>query len=66
MDKDLFTIISTVKGVRIVLDRERVGSILGITDKGNTITIESNKKTIDEEPDWNYDPSDDRLKIRPS
>lgn len=64
-DKDLSTIISTVKGVRILLDRELLASILGIADAGNTISIDSNKKTIDEDSDWNYDATCDRLEIWP-
>lgn len=50
-NKDLFTIISTVKGVRI-LDRERLASILGIRDEETTVTVDSNDKSIDKDPDW--------------
>ncbi|KAI5649470.1 hypothetical protein M9H77_35475 [Catharanthus roseus] len=38
MDKDLPTIISTVKRVRIILIKERLASILRISNEGNTIT----------------------------
>lgn len=48
-DKDLSTIISIVKGVRIILDRERLASILGIMDEGSTIIVDSNKKSIDKD-----------------
>ncbi|KAI5662716.1 hypothetical protein M9H77_22039 [Catharanthus roseus] len=34
-DKDLSTIISHVKGARIVLERNHLASILGISDNGN-------------------------------
>ncbi|KAI5676930.1 hypothetical protein M9H77_07880 [Catharanthus roseus] len=39
MDKDLPTIISIVKGVRIILNRERLASILGIRDQGNIVAV---------------------------
>ncbi|KAI5658200.1 hypothetical protein M9H77_26993 [Catharanthus roseus] len=38
IDKGLPTIISHVKGVRIVLERDCLASILGILDNGNTDT----------------------------
>lgn len=43
-DKDLFTILSTVKGVRIVLDRKSLASILGFRHERNNVTVDSNKK----------------------
>ncbi|KAI5671333.1 hypothetical protein M9H77_11697 [Catharanthus roseus] len=43
-DKDLPTIIHYVKGVRIVLERDRQASILGIPDNGNTIIVDSNRR----------------------
>ncbi|KAI5682242.1 hypothetical protein M9H77_03470 [Catharanthus roseus] len=49
----------------IVLDKECLSSILGIRNEGNTITIDSNKKTINKDPDWNYEATCDRLEIRP-
>ncbi|KAI5681227.1 hypothetical protein M9H77_02454 [Catharanthus roseus] len=55
MDKDLPTIISHVKGVRIVLERDRLASILGILDNGNTITVDSNRRAINDETNWNFD-----------
>lgn len=64
-NKDPSTIISMVKGVRIILDRERLTSILGITDEETTITIYSNKKTIDEDLDSNYDATYNYFEIRP-
>ncbi|KAI5675900.1 hypothetical protein M9H77_06850 [Catharanthus roseus] len=63
-DKDLSTIISTVKEVRIVSYRERLASIMGITDAGNTITVDSNEKTIDQDPDWNYEITCDHIEIQ--
>ncbi|KAI5677949.1 hypothetical protein M9H77_08899 [Catharanthus roseus] len=51
--------------VRIALDRKRLSSIIGIPDAGNTMTIDSNKKTIDKDPDWNYEATCDYLEIRP-
>ncbi|KAI5667600.1 hypothetical protein M9H77_17453 [Catharanthus roseus] len=48
MDKDLQIIISTIKGVRIILDKEHPASILGILDKGNTpwiLTEKPSKRT---------------------
>ncbi|KAI5649283.1 hypothetical protein M9H77_35288 [Catharanthus roseus] len=45
-DKDLSTIISTAKSVRIILDKERLTSLLGIRDKGNTITTDSKRKSM--------------------
>ncbi|KAI5650300.1 hypothetical protein M9H77_36305 [Catharanthus roseus] len=60
-NKDLQTIISTVKGVRIILDRERLTSILRILDNGNTVTMDSNRKTINEDPDCNFDVAWGRL-----
>ncbi|KAI5667974.1 hypothetical protein M9H77_17827 [Catharanthus roseus] len=54
-----------VKGVRMVLDKECLSSIIGIPDAENTITVNSNKKTIDESPDWNYETTCNLLKIRP-
>lgn len=56
-DKDLEIIFSTLKGVRIILTRERLISILGIQDEGNMVTIDSNKKSIDKDPDWSIDAS---------
>lgn len=47
MDKNLRTIISIVKRVCIILDRMRLASILGIR---NTVAIDSDKKTIQEDP----------------
>ncbi|KAI5681716.1 hypothetical protein M9H77_02944 [Catharanthus roseus] len=40
-----------------------LGFFLGIRDVGNTITIDSNKKTIDEDPKRNYDTTYDHLEI---
>ncbi|KAI5681001.1 hypothetical protein M9H77_02228 [Catharanthus roseus] len=54
MDKDLPAIISHVKVVRIVLERDHLSSILGISDNGNTLTVDSNRRSIDEDPDWNF------------
>lgn len=65
MDKNLSTIISIVKGVCIVLDREHLASILGIRDERNTITIDSNRKTIDKDRDWSYKTTYDRPEIQP-
>lgn len=64
-DEDLPTIISHVKGVRIVLERERLVSILGILDNGNTVTVDSNTRSIDEDSDWNFDVACIRFNIRP-
>ncbi|KAI5662205.1 hypothetical protein M9H77_21528 [Catharanthus roseus] len=48
-NKYLQTIISTVKGVMIILDRERLASILEIPDNGNSVIVDSNRKIIDED-----------------
>lgn len=61
---DLSTIISIVNEIRIILDRERLVSILGIRDEGNTVTIDSNNKSIDEDPDCDYASTCSRLRIR--
>ncbi|KAI5677231.1 hypothetical protein M9H77_08181 [Catharanthus roseus] len=45
-DKDLQTIISIVKVVRIVLDRECLAFILGILDNENTVIMDSIKKPL--------------------
>ncbi|KAI5663397.1 hypothetical protein M9H77_22720 [Catharanthus roseus] len=63
MDKHLSTIISTVKGVRILFDKEHLAFIMGIRDKGITVTIDSNKKSINEGLDWNYEVTCNRLEI---
>ncbi|KAI5676236.1 hypothetical protein M9H77_07186 [Catharanthus roseus] len=55
MDKDLPTIISHVKGVRIILEKGRLTSILGIPNNGNIVTMDSNMRSIDEDPNWNFD-----------
>lgn len=54
IDNDLPTIISTVKVVRIILDRARLATFLGIRDEGNMVTVDSNNKTILEDSDWSY------------
>ncbi|KAI5663961.1 hypothetical protein M9H77_23284 [Catharanthus roseus] len=54
MDKDLQTIISTIKRTRIVLTREYLAAILEIREEGKTVTVDSNKKTIDEDPTWSF------------
>ncbi|KAI5664397.1 hypothetical protein M9H77_23720 [Catharanthus roseus] len=51
--------------VRVVLDRVYLSSILGILDVRNTITVDSNKKTIYEDLNWKYDATCDHLEIRP-
>ncbi|KAI5652315.1 hypothetical protein M9H77_29502 [Catharanthus roseus] len=50
-NKDLQTTVSTVKGVRIILDRERLETILAIQESGNLVTVDSNRKIIDKDPD---------------
>ncbi|KAI5672639.1 hypothetical protein M9H77_13003 [Catharanthus roseus] len=65
LDWDLETIISTVKGFRIILTKEHLASILGIEDEGNSVTVDSKKKTIDENPDWSYDVACNRFDIHP-
>ncbi|KAI5672110.1 hypothetical protein M9H77_12474 [Catharanthus roseus] len=55
---------SGVKGVRIILDRVRIVSVLGIKDEGNTVTVDSDKKSIQEDPDWSYEVTYNRLRIR--
>ncbi|KAI5649254.1 hypothetical protein M9H77_35259 [Catharanthus roseus] len=64
-NKDLQTIISIVKEVSIILDTERLASILGIPDNENSITVDSNKKSIDEDLDWNFDTVCNQFEIRP-
>ncbi|KAI5676005.1 hypothetical protein M9H77_06955 [Catharanthus roseus] len=59
MDKDLEIIIST--GVRIILTRECLASILGTPDEGTSVTVDSNKKTIDENLGWSYNAACDRF-----
>ncbi|KAI5681686.1 hypothetical protein M9H77_02914 [Catharanthus roseus] len=54
-NKDLQNIISTVKRVRIILDRECLATILWILDAGNSVIVDSNRKIIEEDPDWNFD-----------
>ncbi|KAI5652344.1 hypothetical protein M9H77_29531 [Catharanthus roseus] len=54
-EKDLKTIISTIKGVRIILTREHLASVLGISDEENLVTVDSKKKAIDKDSEWNYD-----------
>ncbi|KAI5676817.1 hypothetical protein M9H77_07767 [Catharanthus roseus] len=49
-DKDLETIISTVKGVRIILTRERLASILGIREEEDTLTMDSIKSPLTSTP----------------
>ncbi|KAI5667933.1 hypothetical protein M9H77_17786 [Catharanthus roseus] len=44
MGKDLPTIISHVKRVRIILERDRPASILGILDNGKTVIVDSNRR----------------------
>ncbi|KAI5668604.1 hypothetical protein M9H77_18457 [Catharanthus roseus] len=55
MNKDLQTIIST----------ETSGTILGIPKTGNSITVASNKITINEDPDWNFDTACSHFEIQP-
>ncbi|KAI5681011.1 hypothetical protein M9H77_02238 [Catharanthus roseus] len=64
MDKDLPTIISQGKGVRIIVERDRVASILGIPDNRNTVTVDQNRRSIDEDPDWNFDAAYSRFNIQ--
>ncbi|KAI5676319.1 hypothetical protein M9H77_07269 [Catharanthus roseus] len=64
-DKDLQTIISTIKGVRIILDRECLAPFLGIPNTGNSVTMDSNRKTINEDPGWNFDMACSCFEIRP-
>lgn len=64
-DKDLSTTILTVKGDRIILETESLASIMGIRDKGNTVTIDFNRESIDENPDWSYEETSNNLEIRP-
>ncbi|KAI5653667.1 hypothetical protein M9H77_30854 [Catharanthus roseus] len=52
-NKDLQTIISIVKTGRIILDKEHLASILGIPHTGNSVTVDSNRKIIDENLDLN-------------
>lgn len=54
-DKELSTIISSVNGVTIILDRAHLGSTLGIRDEGSTVTLESNRKSVHDNPDWSYE-----------
>ncbi|KAI5681711.1 hypothetical protein M9H77_02939 [Catharanthus roseus] len=63
MDKDLPTIISHIKGVRIVLERDRLASILGILENGNTVTMDSNRRAVDEDANWTFDVACSRFNI---
>ncbi|KAI5676756.1 hypothetical protein M9H77_07706 [Catharanthus roseus] len=51
--------------VRVVLNRECLSSILGIPGAVNTITVDSNKEIVDEDLDWNYEVTCNRLEIWP-
>ncbi|KAI5681035.1 hypothetical protein M9H77_02262 [Catharanthus roseus] len=64
-NKDLQTIISTVKGVKIIRDKECLAYILGIPENENTVTIDFNRKSIDEDLDWNFDATCSHLEIWP-
>ncbi|KAI5664043.1 hypothetical protein M9H77_23366 [Catharanthus roseus] len=64
MDKDLPTIISHAKGVRIVLERDCLVSIIGIPNNGNTTTVDLNKRSKDKDPDWNFDAGCSRFNIQ--
>ncbi|KAI5652322.1 hypothetical protein M9H77_29509 [Catharanthus roseus] len=64
-NKDPQTIISIVKGVRIILDSEHLASILGIPDTGNSVTMDSNIRKIDEDSDWNFDTACSHFEIQP-
>ncbi|KAI5653321.1 hypothetical protein M9H77_30508 [Catharanthus roseus] len=54
-NKECQTIVLTIKGLRIILDRERLVTVLGIPDNENQIIVDSNRKTIIEDLDWNFD-----------
>lgn len=62
-DKTPETIISTVKGVRIVLDRTHLATILSLRDAGNMFTVDSKRKTVQEDLDWSYKVTSNRLQI---
>ncbi|KAI5681829.1 hypothetical protein M9H77_03057 [Catharanthus roseus] len=53
-NKDLQTIISTIKGVRIILNMEYLETVLRILDNGNLVTVDSYKKIIDEDPELEF------------
>lgn len=65
IDKNLQTIISTVRWVRIVLDRAHLSSILGIRDERNKVTIDFNRKTIQENLDWSSELTSNHFQICP-
>lgn len=52
--KDLRTIISKVKRGSHYFGQVRLATILSIREEKNTVTVDFNKKTIQEEPDWSY------------
>lgn len=60
-NNDLATIISMVKGARIIFYRERLVSTLGIWDKGNDVIVNSTTKQSIEDLDWSYEAISIRL-----
>ncbi|KAI5653531.1 hypothetical protein M9H77_30718 [Catharanthus roseus] len=52
-------------GAGNILDTEHLATILGIADVGNRATVDSNRKTIGEDPDWNFDEACNCFNIRP-
>lgn len=65
MNKDFSTLISGVKGVHIILGWIHLASILVIRDERNTLTIDSNKKSVQEDSDWKYEATTNHFKIHP-
>lgn len=63
--KNFQIIISTAKRVRSVLDRVCLVTILGIRDEGHMVNVDSNRKTIQVDPDWSYEATSNRFQIRP-
>lgn len=59
------TVIPSIKGVRIVLDREHLSHILGIWDEEEPVTIHINSIVIEEDPDWSYEATSSWLQILP-
>ncbi|KAI5682376.1 hypothetical protein M9H77_03604 [Catharanthus roseus] len=50
----LTDITTSVKGVRIYLDRARLAQILGILDEGHSVFYESASMSIFTDPNWVY------------
>lgn len=64
-DKELIIVITTIKGVRIVLDRVRLAEIYVFRMRVSWFLLIPNFKTIKEDHDWSYEAKPDHLQICP-